>query len=151
MQVNGIFSSIILGIAFAFIPAAVAVFIVKEKEIKAKHLQQISGVGIISYWTSNLLFDFTMYMVGRRSLCEGRYETLTYSCARQLSALMSGIIILLYNNAPLTGSNFGPVLLVMMMFGLAIIPFTYLMGFLFKSHSTAQNVMILVYMVRHGV
>ncbi len=34
------------------------------------------------------------------------------------------------------------------LFGLSVIPFTYLLSFLFRSHSTAQNIMILLYLVR---
>lgn len=33
------------------------------------------------------------------------------------------------------------------LYGLSVIPFTYLLSFFFTSHSTAQNVMILVYIL----
>ena len=33
------------------------------------------------------------------------------------------------------------------LYGISVIPFTYCLSFLFTSHSTAQNVMIMIYLV----
>ncbi|EWM19989.1 abc transporter [Nannochloropsis gaditana] len=54
---------IMMMLAFAFIPAAFAVFVVRERETKAKHLQLVSGVSFLSYWLSTWLFDFASYQV----------------------------------------------------------------------------------------
>ena len=48
-------------IAFCFIPASYVSFIVKEREIKAKHQQIISGVSIYAYWCSSWLWDVLSY------------------------------------------------------------------------------------------
>lgn len=50
-------------IAFSFIPASFAVFVVKEREINAKHQQLISGVSIPAYWLSTFAWDIMNYML----------------------------------------------------------------------------------------
>lgn len=50
-------------LAFAFVPAAFALFVVRERETKAKHLQVVSGVSFIAYWLSTWLFDLASYQV----------------------------------------------------------------------------------------
>nr|GEW36328.1 ABC transporter A family member 1 isoform X1 [Tanacetum cinerariifolium] len=56
-------AAIVVSIAFSFIPASFAVAIVKEREVKAKHQQLISGVSILSYWISTYIWDFISYLV----------------------------------------------------------------------------------------
>ena len=48
-------------IAFCFIPASYVSFIVKEREVKAKHQQIISGVSIYAYWCSSWVWDVVSY------------------------------------------------------------------------------------------
>ncbi|KAJ9543250.1 hypothetical protein OSB04_022957 [Centaurea solstitialis] len=56
-------AAIVVSIAFSFIPASFAVAIVKEREVKAKHQQLISGVSILSYWLSTYIWDFISFLV----------------------------------------------------------------------------------------
>jgi ATP-binding cassette subfamily A (ABC1) protein 1 len=60
-----LFSTFVVIEAFSFIPAAVVAYVVREREDhhNSKHQQLISGVGIFAYWTSNLLWDWTVYLV----------------------------------------------------------------------------------------
>jgi ABC-type multidrug transport system ATPase subunit len=109
-----------------FVPAAYATFIVKEREDGSKHLQLISGVSAVSYWVSNLLWDCLNYTI---------------------PAIGAALIIIAYGDVNLGGDNFGVLVLGLILYGLSVIPFTYCMSFLFKSHSTAQNVMIMVYLL----
>jgi ATP-binding cassette subfamily A (ABC1) protein 3 len=55
---NGIFIVFVVSIGFALIPGAIVSFIVNEREKNLKHMQLISGMSLIAYWTSNMLFDF---------------------------------------------------------------------------------------------
>jgi hypothetical protein len=123
-SINGVVASIVVSLAFTFIPASFAVFVVSEREHKSKHLQLISGVSMTSYWAANYLWDF---------------------CAYVIPASLSAAIIYAYQNPSLV-ANMDVLLANFLAYGLSIIPFTYLCSFLFESHSTAQNVMI---MVRH--
>ena len=125
-QVTGISSAIIIAMAFCFVPSTYIVFVVRERELKSKHLQIISGVQIIPYWLSNYIFDFICFFI--------------------VSVIMA-LIIYAYGNTAFTGENFQVVILIFIMFGLAVIPFTYICSFLFDSHSTAQNVIIMIYLV----
>merc|ERR1711871_883466 len=44
-------------LALPFVPASFITYIVREKEVKAKHQQMVSGIGVVSYWLSNFLWD----------------------------------------------------------------------------------------------
>lgn len=125
-SLNGIFASIIISFGFSFIPASFAVFVVSERETKSKHLQLISGVSIPSYWVANYLWDIISFAI---------------------PATISVIIIIAFGNPNFVGDNFPVVIASFVLYGLSVIPFTYLLSFLFTSHSTAQNVMILLYLL----
>jgi ATP-binding cassette subfamily A (ABC1) protein 3 len=117
-SINGVVASIVISLAFTFIPASFAVFVVGEREHKSKHLQLISGVSMSSYWAANYLWDF---------------------CAFVVPASLSCAVIYAYQNPSLV-DNFDVLAVSFMLYGTSIIPFTYLCSFLFTSHSTAQNV-----------
>jgi ATP-binding cassette subfamily A (ABC1) protein 3 len=123
---NGLFSSIIVTLAFSFIPASFCVFVVMEREQNSKHLQMISGVGVISYWLSSFIFDLFMYCI---------------------PAAICALVLIGNGNPNFTGENLPVVALSLVLYGTSVIPFTYLCSFLFKSHLTAQNVMVLVYLI----
>eukprot|EP00457_Paulinella_chromatophora_P000191 gb/GEZN01000191.1/.p1 GENE.gb/GEZN01000191.1/~~gb/GEZN01000191.1/.p1 ORF type:complete len:1907 (-),score=328.53 gb/GEZN01000191.1/:145-5865(-) len=125
--VNGIFASVIISLSFSFIPASFAAFVVMEREINSKHLQMLSGVRPVSYWFAMYLWD-ALNFLGTASLCL--------------------LVLRLFRNPALTqNGNFAIVCLAVLLFGMAVIPFTYCFTFLFKSSSTAQAVMILVYIL----
>jgi hypothetical protein len=123
---NGFSIAIITAIAFVFIPASYAVFVVREREVKAKHLQTISGVSQLAYWTSTYVWDLCNYI---------------------FPFVGSIIVVAAYNNSNFTGSNFGVTIMAFLLYGFSVAPFTYLCSFAFKSHSTAQTVLILVYFI----
>ena len=47
----------------AFVAASFIVFLVQERASKAKHLQFVSGVDPISYWTTAYLWDMINFML----------------------------------------------------------------------------------------
>lgn len=59
---NALTASMMVMIAFCFLPASYAIFVVKEREVKAKHQQMISGVSIYAYWFSTFLWDAVSYL-----------------------------------------------------------------------------------------
>ena len=117
-------ASISIIMAFSFIPAAVAVFVVREREVSAKHQQLLAGTSLFSYWISNYVFDVLMFLV-------------PWFCSL-ICVWAFGI------DAFNKGTAFVAVAVLFMCYGLAIIPFTYLTSFFFESHSTAQNVVLLI-------
>jgi ATP-binding cassette, subfamily A (ABC1), member 3 len=109
-------------IAFCFIPVSYASFIVKEREVKAKHQQIISGVSIYAYWCSTFVWDVISYLptVGLVLIIVTAFGVDNY--IKDDGGLATFLLFLLY----------GP----------AVASFTYLMSFLFRSHSTAQLIVM---------
>ncbi|KAG7390389.1 ATP-binding cassette sub- A member 12 [Phytophthora pseudosyringae] len=120
-------------IAFSFLPASIVVFLVKEKQVEhnSKHQQLVSGVSMPAFWLSNYIWDLIMYIV---------------PCVCAL-ALIYG-----FNVSAMTGrdcdsctsATFPAVILMFVLFGLAICPFTYCLSFLFKEHAAAQTYTIMI-------
>lgn len=98
-------------IAFCFIPASFAVFVVKEREVKAKHQQVISGVSIYAYWISTYLWDVVSYLP---------------------TALLIIAVMYVYDVRAYTESTSGGAFaLLFLLYGPATAAITYLLSFLF--------------------
>lgn len=123
---SGIVKAIIIAIGMAFVPSAYVVFVVKERELNSKHLQLISGVDIFAYWLSNYVFDFLSFL---------------------LTATIAVIIVLTTSGTDAFVDNPDVIIVNMLAFGLAVIPFSYVFSFLFNSASTAQNIMVMLYIM----
>ncbi|CAB4317029.1 unnamed protein product [Prunus armeniaca] len=118
-------AAVIVSIAFSFIPASFAVAIVKEREVKAKHQQLISGVSILSYWASTYIWDFISFL---------------------FPSSFAIILFYIFGLEQFIGS--GCLLSTVIMFlayGLAIASTTYCLTFFFSDHTMAQNVVLLVH------
>ncbi|KAF1321194.1 Abc transporter a family member 1, partial [Globisporangium splendens] len=127
-------SCILIVIAFTFYPASIVTFLVKERqpEHNAKHQQLVSGVSLPAFWLSNYLWDLMIYIVPFASAI---------------------ILIKLFDIPAMTGtsdctsctsSTFPAVILLFLLFGLAICPFTYCMSYMFKEHASAQTYTIMI-------
>jgi ATP-binding cassette, subfamily A (ABC1), member 3 len=114
----------IIVLAYAFIPASNAVFVVREREVSAKHQQLISGVSIPAYWLSTYVFD-----------------AITYTVPAGLSILLCYLFDIKEFTDTTQQRIYGLILL-FWTYGLSVSPFTYVLSYLFKSHTTAQNVVL---------
>ncbi len=115
-------------LAMPFVAASFAAFIVREKEIKSRHLQFVSGISVFAYWSSAFMWDYLCYM------------------------LTAWMIIFLFGVFPDTdlfvGANaFGPFVGLFILFGPAMIGFTYCGSFLFKTPAGAQIAMVSLFIV----
>ncbi|KAK2651860.1 hypothetical protein Ddye_011716 [Dipteronia dyeriana] len=118
-------AAVIVSIAFSFIPASFAVSIVKEREVKAKHQQLISGVSILSYWTSTYIWDFVSFL---------------------FPSSFAIIIFYIFGLDQFIGKDvLLPTVLMFLEYGLAIASSTYCLTFFFSDHTMAQNVVLLVH------
>uniref|UniRef100_A0A2P2LAL7 ABC transporter A family member 1 isoform X1 n=1 Tax=Rhizophora mucronata TaxID=61149 RepID=A0A2P2LAL7_RHIMU len=118
-------AAIIVNIAFSFIPASFAVAIVKEREVKAKHQQLISGVSVLSYWISTYLWDFISFL---------------------FPTSFAMVLFYIFGLEQFIGrENFLPTLIIFLEYGLAVASSTYCLTFLFSEHTMAQNVVLLVH------
>lgn len=85
--------------------------------MNTKHLQIISGITTSSYWISNFIFELLKYF------------------------FTSGICIIFIVIFDAYVEN---LILIVFLYGISMVSFTYLMSFFFKKESTAQNSVILV-------
>ncbi len=115
----GFIASFIFSIAMAFVPASLVVFLVKEREQGIKHQQLVSGVSVFSYWFANYVVDILKLA---------------------LPTIFCVLMCLAFNIKGLTepGESFGATWAVFIFFATSLIPFTYLISFLFKNYGNAQ-------------
>ncbi|XP_032184454.1 ATP-binding cassette sub-family A member 3-like isoform X3 [Mustela erminea] len=97
---------------------------VTERINKAKHIQFVSGVSAINFWLSALLWDFMLYFIA--------------CCLLLVVFLLSGLDELTKNY------RFLDTLIIFMLFGWSVIPFTYLISFLFSSHTSAYIKLVML-------
>ncbi|KAE9042394.1 hypothetical protein PR003_g3908 [Phytophthora rubi] len=92
----------------------------KEKGLKRLQFQHLESTNAsFLYWLSNFLFDFTAYFM----------------------AILLMLIILAVFSASLTETMLTALMISMVLFGLAVIPFLYLCSLIFTSQSSAQSIM----------
>ncbi|CAF3444208.1 unnamed protein product [Rotaria sp. Silwood1] len=110
------FTAICVIFALAFTPASFLVFLIDEHVTTSKHLQFVSGVKGITYWSANFLWDLTNYCI---------------SIAFCLIIFLGfGIEAYVYK------MNFLCLFLLLFLYGFAIIPIMYPINYLFRSPAT---------------
>uniref|UniRef100_A0A5F8GTH4 ABC transporter domain-containing protein n=1 Tax=Monodelphis domestica TaxID=13616 RepID=A0A5F8GTH4_MONDO len=90
---------------------------VTERIIKAKHLQFVSGVGIINFWCSAFLWDLFIFFI---------------PCL-----LLLMVFKICHMDAFVEDFHFINTLLIFLVYGWSVIPLMYLMSFFFSSSATA--------------
>ena len=122
--INNVAIIFFISIAFGIMPANFVSMLVNERTNNSKHLMRISGINIISYWCVNYIFEYIKYYV-TGGVCMIWLILFDY-CKRHFY-----ILYLIY----------GP----------AMISFTYFLSFFFKDESNAQNAVILINIVLGGL
>jgi ATP-binding cassette subfamily A (ABC1) protein 3 len=120
-----------ISLSFSFIPASYAIYVVKEREVKAKHQQIISGVSLLAYWVSTFMFDMVTYLIPS-------LFTIAMVNAFNVEAFSSG--------AGLEGT-----IALFLLYGPAVAAHTYCLSFLFKTHSSAQNFVLIINVISGNV
>jgi ATP-binding cassette subfamily A (ABC1) protein 3 len=120
--------ALIFAIGMAFIPTGLVTFIVKEREHNIKHQHLVSGVSILAYWLSSLVWDLLKYM---------------------LPGIVTPLLIKAFDLKALLepDSVYNAVWYLFLLFGFAICPYTYAISFLFKSYSVAQFFIFLLNLI----
>ena len=114
---NNIIILFFISLSFSLIPANFITLIIKERENNSKHLQIISGISLFSYWFNNYIFELLKYYI------------------------IGGICILLiyfydYYKRYLV--------FLYLLYGPAMVSFTYLFSFIFKSEDKGQTSILLI-------
>ncbi|XQJ25440.1 ATP-binding cassette subfamily A, member 1, putative [Leishmania guyanensis] len=117
--VDTILIGAIIMIPFTFLPSNVVAWVVKERECKARHLQNVSGLSFYIYWLTNFLFDIVAYII---------------------TVTMVLLIFLMFNRDEYVGKDTaGPAIVSFLIYGLCSTAGGYVLSFLFDEHSTAQS------------
>ena len=94
-----------------------AYFPVQERATHALHVQQLTGLSPAMYWLGNYVYDFACYSV-------------------VVGTLMIGLVL---SNSSLAEGEFATVTIILFaLYGLAMIPFSYVLSLLFKNPSNSQ-------------
>jgi len=118
-SILAIFAALFVLIPFCYLPASFVLFLVKERQAKAKHLQFVSGIRPAIYWAANYLFDVANYFV---------------VCIAVI------LVFAAYDNESFTGdigTGFATFFL-FVFYGLSVLPLAYAMSFAFRNPTSAQ-------------
>ena len=115
-------------LAFSFLAASFGMFLVTERVSLAKHVQFVSGVNAFVYWTGSFAWDL---------------------CNITVSNIVIIVVVAAFNDPAYTDDGrLGAIFLALELFGFAVLPFVYLLTFLFKSSSTAFALMAIAFFVQ---
>uniref|UniRef100_A0A182SZB0 ABC-2 type transporter transmembrane domain-containing protein n=1 Tax=Anopheles maculatus TaxID=74869 RepID=A0A182SZB0_9DIPT len=112
------------GFAMSFIAALYIMFYIKERTSRAKLLQFVSGINVFTFWIVSFLWDFFTYII----------TALIYIAT--LAAFQE--------DGWSTFEELGRVFLVLLVFGIAFLPVTYLFSFWFEVPATGFVKMMIV-------
>ncbi|CAL8102865.1 unnamed protein product [Calicophoron daubneyi] len=113
-------------LTLSLIPASFLSFLVEERACGSKQLQIISGLNPCVYWLSVYVFDILSYCIPC-GLC-----ILVYVAFRKCAYVGSDVI--------------EPFILLLFLFGLAALPFSYVFSFLFGSSGTALVMLTILHL-----
>ena len=119
-KTNNVMVLFFISLSFTLIPSNFIAIIIKERENNSKHLQIISGISLFSYWFNNYLFELVKYYI-----IGGINIFLIY-----IFDFYQDYLYILY-------FEYGP----------AMVSFTYLFSFIFKSEDKGQTVVLLINLV----
>ncbi|XP_075680863.1 phospholipid-transporting ATPase ABCA3-like isoform X2 [Dermatophagoides pteronyssinus] len=101
----------------AFLLASFIIFLVKEQSTNFKHIQQISGLHLFQYWTSNFIIDFIIYLISSSMSC----------------AIIYWLNVTSYNE----WKQLGRLFVIYAIHGFASLPFVYICSLFFRNSATA--------------
>ena len=110
-------SSIVFG--FGFLMASFAVFLIKERVSKAKHLQFLSGANGLSFWLSTFIWDLCHYFLSTGLII------IVWAIFYRTEALQNDLKVFV------TNPRLGYGMLLYFLYGVSHIPMTYLLSYMF--------------------
>ncbi|KAF5910024.1 ATP-binding cassette sub-family A member 1-like isoform X1 [Clarias magur] len=113
--------SICVLFAMSFVPASFVLFLIEERVSKSKHLQFVSGVKPVLYWTANFLWDMLNYTVP--------------------ATMVVLIFISFQQQSYVSEKNLPALVLLLLLYGWSITPLMYPASFVFSVPSTAYVVL----------
>ncbi|TMW55619.1 hypothetical protein Poli38472_010501 [Pythium oligandrum] len=120
VTLNAFLVAVVVMLAFAFIPASIVAFIVREKNPiqNAKSLQLICGANVSAYWFSNWTHDIILIFV----------------------SVVAAVIVVPLSNRALSGATeIIAIAALVASHAIAVVPLAYLFSFRFSKHAVAQT------------
>uniref|UniRef100_A0A671T4S1 ABC transporter domain-containing protein n=1 Tax=Sinocyclocheilus anshuiensis TaxID=1608454 RepID=A0A671T4S1_9TELE len=116
---TGFVIAINLMFGMASLASTFALLLVSERSVKSKHVQQVSGVYLSNFWFSALLWDLINFL---------------------LPCLLMLVVFRVFSVKAFVAENhLVDVLLLLLLYGWAVIPLMYLLSFLFATAATAYT------------
>ncbi|TRY62479.1 hypothetical protein DNTS_007141, partial [Danionella cerebrum] len=103
--------------ALSFVPASFVLYLIQERVTQAKHLQFVSGVSPLVYWTANFFWDMINYAIS--------------------AAMVVGIFIAFDKKCYTSPGNLQALIALLMLYGWSVTPMMYPMSYVFNVPSTA--------------
>uniref|UniRef100_A0A8C5A8T7 ABC transporter domain-containing protein n=1 Tax=Gadus morhua TaxID=8049 RepID=A0A8C5A8T7_GADMO len=103
----------------ASLSSTFALLLVSERAVKSKHVQQVSGVYLSNFWFSALLWDLINFLL---------------PCLLMLVVFQAFAV-----QAFVADGHLVEVLLMLLLYGWAVVPLMYLLSFLFSTAATAYT------------
>ena len=123
-QFEALIYSTYLAFGLAFFPVGIMYGIVYERENLSKLQLLVSGVHSIAYWLGNYIFDAI---------------TILPSC------LFAILLVYGFDATPFIDSALLPFILILFLYAVSIVPFTYLFSWLFNKSTRAQYMALITY------
>ncbi|KAM9583970.1 phospholipid-transporting ATPase ABCA3-like [Trichechus inunguis] len=129
-SINGDYLAINVHFGMALLISGFCLLTVTERVTRAKHIQFVTGIYVLIYWISALLWDFIIFFI---------------SCC-----LLMGVVKYCKVEVFLMENRWLDIMLIFMLYGWSAIPLMYLMSFLF-SESTAAYIKLVLFNYFSGI
>jgi hypothetical protein len=118
--------SLIMLATFCLIPAGFVASIVQERVLNVKRLLSVSGASRSSYWASNFLWDWGMFLV---------------------LVIIAIIVVGIAGKDNFDGETTGAVFLIFLLFSLFITAQNYVLSLAFKSHTVVTGALFAIHFI----
>lgn len=129
----------------ASLASTFALLLVSERSVKSKHVQRVSGVYLSNFWFSALLWDLINFllpcllMLVRMKLTSQLKSSDVVSVPHARLLIPQVVFRVFSVEAFVSENHLVDVLLLLLLYGWAVIPLMYLLSFLFSSAATAYT------------
>eukprot|EP00117_Sycon_ciliatum_P049261 scpid17073/ scgid34952/ Retinal-specific ATP-binding cassette transporter; ATP-binding cassette sub-family A member 4; RIM ABC transporter; Stargardt disease protein len=115
-------NAIFVILALSFVPASFVLYLIGERASGSKHLQRMTGVSGLTYWTSTFIWDMVNYLVTVVTLL---------------------IVFAIFGSGVYTSAeNFPATIALLLLYGWSITPLMYPFSFYFEVPSTAYVILL---------
>ena len=138
--------ALLVMLGMSFFGASFVDFVVAERASKAKHMQFLGGVGVGTFWGSAILFDLLNFLVPVILLVAvfAGFNVEAFAGPSKETVANVGLTF----STP--HAQLGNVAVLMLAYGIAVVPLSYFTGFFFSSPAVAYN-RLLIFNVLTGV